>query len=79
MILSPGRRWTVASADWAQSTLRESARCRRLGLEGVGWTAARTDVLLGESPQDPGARGAGSSASGRTDTSQHRGHLTGFG
>jgi hypothetical protein len=45
----------------------------------VWWTAARTEVLLGESPHDPGARCAGSSVSGRTLPSQHRGDLRGFG
>ena len=54
MILSLGRRWAAASADRAHSTLRTCA-CRRLGLEGVGWTAARTEVLLDESPHDPAA------------------------
>jgi hypothetical protein len=34
--------------------------------------AARTEVLLGESPHDPGARCAGSSVSGRTHPSQHQ-------
>jgi hypothetical protein len=41
--------------------------------------AARTEVLLGGSPHDPGARCAGSSVSGYTHPSQHRGHLRGFG
>ena len=41
--------------------------------------AARTEVLLGGSPHDPGARCAGSSVSGRAHLSQHRGHLRGFG
>lgn len=56
----------------------EHAPFRRLALEGVRWTA-RTEVLLGESPHDPGARCAGPSASVRTHSSQHRGHLRGFG
>ena len=41
--------------------------------------AARTEVLLGGSPHDPGARCAGSSVSGYTHPSQHRGDLRGFG
>ena len=57
----------------------EHACFRRLALEGVGWTTARTEVLLGESPHDPGARCAGFSALGRTHRSQHRGDLSGLG
>ena len=57
----------------------QNAHFRRLALEGVWWTAARTEGLLGESPHDPGAQCAGSSVSGRTHPSQHRGHLRGFG
>ena len=40
---------------------------------------ARTEVLLGESPLDPGAQGSGSSVSDYTHPSQHRGRLKGFG
>jgi hypothetical protein len=42
----------------------ERERCRRLGLEGVGWTAARTEVLLGESLHDSLARHGGCSSRG---------------
>src|SRR5215831_12337515 len=45
------------------------------GSNEVWWTAARTEALLGESPHDPGARCTGSSVSGRTHPSQHRGDL----
>jgi hypothetical protein len=43
------------------------------------WMAARTEVLLGESPHDPRARGAGFSFLGRTHFSRHRGDFKGFG
>jgi hypothetical protein len=43
VIQSPGRRRAAAPADRAQSTLR-TLRFRRLALEGVWGTAARTEV-----------------------------------
>jgi hypothetical protein len=57
----------------------QNARLRRLALEGVGCTVARTEVRLGESLHDPGARCAGSSVSGHPLPSQQRGQLKGFG
>src|SRR5262245_40414156 len=52
-ILSPCRLRSAAPAVWARSTLRTLVlRFRGLALEGVCWTAARTEVLLSESPHD---------------------------
>jgi len=78
MTLSPGS--SLGRCASRQGAIGpRNARFRRLAQEGVWWTAAHTEVLLGESPHDPGTRCAGPSVSGRTHPSQHRGHLSGFG